>query len=259
MPVGYEPGPRYPLVIQTHGFSSTEFLTDGAFTTAMAARPLASAGIMVLQVQTNYSHQMKEQEQADNVLGYESAIDQLVKEGLVDRSRVGIVGFSRTSWYVESALVKDTNRYAAASINDGVDQGYMQAMLFDPGRSNSEGQSIYGAAEFGDGINKWVQLAPDFHLDKVRTPLMITAITRPSALVEWELYSALYQQNKPVDLICISDGQHILQKPKDRLASQQGNVDWFRFWLQGYEDPDTAKKAQYERWEHLRVLQNAEN
>jgi len=258
LPVGYETGRRYPLVIQTHGFSSTEFLTDGAFTTAMAARPLASAGIMVLQVQTNYSHQMKDQEQADNVLGYESAIDQLVKEGLVDRSRVGIVGFSRTSWYVESALVKDTNRYAAASISDGVDQSYMQAMLADPGRSNSEGQTMYGASEFGDGINRWVQLAPGFHLDRVRTPLIITAITRPSVLYEWELYSALYQQNKPVDFICITDGQHILQKPKDRLASQQGNVDWFRFWLQDYERAGPEDFDQYNRWEHLRELQDAD-
>ena len=48
---------------------------------------------------------------------------------------------------------------------------------------------------------------------------------------------------KPVDLIYIPDAQHILQKPKQRYASQQGNVDRFRFWLPGYEDPDLAKKS----------------
>jgi len=30
-------------------------------------------------------------------------------------------------------------------------------------------------------------------------------------------------------------------------ASQQGNVDWFRFWLKGEEDPDPAKAEQYAR------------
>jgi hypothetical protein len=43
----------------------------------------------------------------------------------------------------------------------------------------------------------------------------------------------------------------------ERLTSQQTNVDWFRFWLHGYEDPDPAKAAQYRRWERLRKLQQA--
>jgi hypothetical protein len=40
------------------------------------------------------------------------------------------------------------------------------------------------------------------------------------------------------------------------MASQQGNVDWFRFWLQGYEDPDSAKTSQYTRWRQLRELRD---
>ena len=59
-------------------------------------------------------------------------------------------------------------------------------------------------------------------------------------------------QGKPVDLIYIPSGQHILQKPLERLASQQGNVDWFRFWLQGYQQPNPEDPDQYKRWEDLR-------
>jgi len=36
-------------------------------------------------------------------------------------------------------------------------------------------------------------------------------------------------------------------------------VDWFRFWLQGYEDPDQAKTEQYRGWEHLCDMQIAQN
>jgi hypothetical protein len=32
------------------------------------------------------------------------------------------------------------------------------------------------------------------------------------------------------------------------------NLDWFRFWLQGYEDPDESKRPQYVRWRALRKL-----
>jgi hypothetical protein len=57
---------------------------------------------------------------------------------------------------------------------------------------------------------------------------------------------------KAVDLIYLADGQQILQKPLDRLASQEGNVDWFRLWLQNYERPNPDDPDQYKRWEHLR-------
>ena len=41
------------------------------------------------------------------------------------------------------------------------------------------------------------------------------------------------------------------------MASQGGSVDWMRFWLQDYEDPDPAKAEQYARWRKLREMQKA--
>jgi hypothetical protein len=71
-------------------------------------------------------------------------------------------------------------------------------------------------------------------------------------LAEWEIYASLRQQHKPVDMVYIPEGQHVLQKPLDRLASQQIAVDWFRFWLQGFEDTAANKRAQYGRWQNIR-------
>ena len=39
------------------------------------------------------------------------------------------------------------------------------------------------------------------------------------------------------------------------MISQQGNVDWFCFWLEDEEDPDPIKAEQYKRWRELRGLQ----
>jgi hypothetical protein len=39
----------------------------------------------------------------------------------------------------------------------------------------------------------------------------------------------------------------------------QRNVDWYRFWLQGYERPSPEDPEQYKRWKHLRDLQDAED
>ena len=115
-----------------------------------------------------------------------------------------------------------------------------------------EYRKIIGTSPVGDGLAIWMQHAPSFRLDKVVTPLRIEAIGPSSVLMEWEIYASLRDQHKPVDLIYIPGGQHILQKPLDRLASQQGNVDWFRFWLEGYTDPAPQKVQQYRRWKMLR-------
>jgi len=250
-PPDYVAGKRYPLVIQTHGFVADEFMTDGMWTTGFAARPLASAGILVLQVEDNREHESQLAEAHDNARGYQAAVKQLDTLGLIDPQRVGIIGFSRTCWYVETALIDYPHLFTAASITDGVDQSYMQYLLFN----QREGEQIYGTSPFGHGLEAWAEGAASFHLDQVHTPLLITAISPPSVLGEWEIYSSLRMQKKPVDFMYIPEGLHILQKPLDRLASQQGTVDWFRFWLQEYEDPSLAKAVQYRRWEALRKLQ----
>jgi len=45
--------------------------------------------------------------------------------------------------------------------------------------------------------------------------------------------------------------------PEHRLAIYNRNLDWFRFWLQDYEDPDPAKTEQYARWRQFRAKQRA--
>jgi hypothetical protein len=258
-PVGYRPGQRYPLVIQTYVFPDGLFLADGMDTTAEAAMPLASEGIAVLQIQKRFDHAITDQEAAEQLPGYEAAIDQLATDGLIDPKRVGIIGFSRGCYYVESALIKMPDRFAAATIADGSDQSYVGHRLFYPGALTQQDDTIYGVKPIGAGLAKWVSEAPGFNLDKVQAPLRIEAITPVSILMEWELYSSLLELGKPVDFVYFPNGQHILQKPLERMASQQGNVDWFRFWLQGKEDPDPAKAEQYQRWEKLCDLQRTAN
>jgi hypothetical protein len=36
-------------------------------------------------------------------------------------------------------------------------------------------------------------------------------------------------------------------------AHHAGHTDWFRFWLQGYEDPDPAKRQQYVHWREMKA------
>ena len=265
LPPDFLPGRRYPLVIQTHGFDSTAFRPDGTFPTANAAQAMAAQGILVLQIgaedaAVGVREVFTSQEAPHAMEAIEGAIDQLDSVRLIDRSHVGLIGFSRTCFHVLYALTHSGYRIAAAAISDGVDFGYLQYLLFEnvdreTGFTLDEFGGIYGGPPFGKTLDNWRERAPGFNLDRVTAPLRIEAIGLPSVLEEWEAYAGLLLQHKPVELFVIPEGAHLLVKPWERLASSQGNADWFRFWLKGEEDPDPSKGEQYVRWRELRKLQ----
>ena len=257
-PPNYIPGRRYPLVIQTHGWSPQRFWIDGLETTAYAAQPLAAKAIMVLQVDdehlpSQYGETGQRREVEEAVAIYESAVDYLESKGLIDRNRVGIIGFSHTCFYVKYALVHSRIRFAAASTTEGEDGGYLQFMT--NGNLFVDAYSLYGGRPFGKALTAWIQISPGFNVDKTHTPLRITTLSPENLLLDWEWFEALTLLCKPVDMVMLEDGDHVLEKPWERVVSQQGNVDWFDFWLNAHEDPDPSKAGQYRRWHKLRKLQ----
>jgi dipeptidyl aminopeptidase/acylaminoacyl peptidase len=255
-PPDYVQGLRYPLVIQTHGFAPSYFVPSGIFSSAFAARELAATGMLVLQVQ-DCPYSVTEGEGPCNVSGYEAAIEQLVAEGLADPDAVGIVGFSRTCYYVLEALTAGKMRFKAASVTDGVNAGYLQYVTnvdLDGNQMAREYDAMIGARPYGEGLMQWVRRSPVFNMDKVTTPLQVVAAGHSGVLFMWEPYAALRYLNKPVDLIVLNTEEHVLTNPAARMVSQGGTVDWMRFWLQKYEDPDPKKKEQYVRWRELRKM-----
>lgn len=252
-PINYQPGQRYPLVIQTHGFLESEFSPSGVYPTAFAARALAAKGIIVLQVGTVGECGLGTPDEGPcNVTGYETVANQLVSEGLVDPDKIGIIGFSRTCYHVMEALTFGSLHVRAASITDGFMVDYLQYMQFTVA---NESDSIIGAKPFGEGLELWLKRSPGFNLDRVNAPLMVVGLGPESLLSMWQPYAGLRYLHKPVELMMLNTDEHVLTNPAVRMASQGGSVDWFRFWLQDYEDPDPSKADQYKRWHELRKLQ----
>jgi len=254
-PFNYTPGRRYPLVIQTHGFDESFFFPSGpGMPTAFAARALAAVGIAVLQVDEDCPFVTPE-EGSCAASAYESGVNKLVSDGLVDPEKVGIIGFSRSCYYVMETLTASSLHLKAASITSGLIFDYWQ-YAFSPERG--EGDAIIGTPPFGEGLQQWLKRSPGFNLDKVNSPLMVVGQGPDVLLTMWAAYAGLRQLNKPVDLIMLNSDEHVLTNPAVRMASQGGSVDWFRFWLQGYEDPNPTKAEQYKRWRELKKMQ-AEN
>jgi hypothetical protein len=256
-PPDFVAGRKYPLVIQTHGFNPNRFSIDGPWGTAFAAQPLASEGAFVLQVNDISGRWSQTPDEAPHAMAiYEGAINYLDKRNLIDRNKVGLMGFSRTCLYVTYTLTHSRDAFAAAIIADGPDAGYFQYMAFsNANRSLAiDAEALNGGAPFGETLSLWLDRSPPFLMDKVRTPLQIQALGPASLLLQWAWFSGLSRLQKPVDMLYIPHGTHTLEKPWERMVSQQGAVDWFLFWLKGEEDPDPAKTRQYMRWRELRSL-----
>ncbi len=180
-------------------------------------------------------------------------------DGLVDRNRVGVIGFSRTAYHVLYALTHRPDLFAASMVASA-DMGYVTYITLSAATAKGgqkEVEGVNGGAPYGSGLANWARNTPSFNPGKVEAPLLVTATERGTLIREWETYLGLRTLNKPVEMLWWwrENTPHQLVQPAQRYASQQSAVDWFDFWLNGREDTDPTKAEQYARWRELRKLQ----
>lgn len=258
-PPSFKEGTRYPLVIQAHGFLAHEFLVDGPYQVAgpFAAQALANRDMVVLQMASPGALPSIE-ERSIYQNGFEAAIDLLHDTGLIDRERVGLIGWSASGVAVQHMLLQSPYPTKAAVVADAFNFGLLgyvnQFGSLQPGMGFIE--DMIGGYPWGDGLDSWVANNPELHLDRMRTPLRYEQYAGGLSSW-WSIYTVLKRLGKPVEYYVFRDAAHVLVKPEHIYASQQGTVDWFAFWLNGEEDPNPAKADQYARWRTLRAQQPA--
>ena len=235
-PPNYQPGHRYPLVIQTHAFDPTQFWMDGPWSSAYAAQPLASKGIVVLQMggssdSSDTAYRSTPEEALRQMAAFEGAIDHLDREGIIDRNRVGILGFSRTVYHVAYTLTHSKYPFRAAVLADGFNGGYFERIAY-PNQA-AEPNAVNGGPPYGDGLSLWLRSSPEFNIPNLKTPVRLEGYGVAAAIEEWEWYSLSLALKKPVEFVIFPRAAHMLVKPWERMASQQGTIDWFTRWLKG--------------------------
>jgi dipeptidyl aminopeptidase/acylaminoacyl peptidase len=281
-PLDYVPGKRYPLVIQTKGQQDqSSFVCDSGVNhdPAFAPQPIAAAGMMYLirtfpedvnqadeiaKIPNGYPGNIGETVQQMNI--WESAVRYLSDQGLVDPDKVGIIGFSRTGWDVEYLLTHGTTHFAAASVADNVEYSLGEYWLLTAG--STEFDKMYGGSPYGPALSNWIKYSISFNLDKMHTPLLMELMGHgvsndvagqipPGLAARYETFVGLKKLQNPVELYYFPNQGHQPDAPQARIESLQQNVDWFSFWLQGYERPNPEDPDQYKRWEKMRDVWQA--
>lgn len=284
VPPSYIEGKRYPLVIQTKPYNGWFACDEGAgHFPSFAPQPLANAGIMYLGISglADASQRFEDYlpagfpgrhgigsvaEAALNAEIYDSAVEALAERGLIDETKVGLIGFSRTAWYVEYALSHSKIPYRAATLADGVHYSLGEYWLLRNEGTRRAWDSMYGGPPYGATLANWLKYSPSFTVDSIHTPILMEEMGYGRSYANetliplnlaphFELFTALNRLGKPVELYYYPSEGHEPDHPRARLGTLQRNLDWYRFWLQGYVDTRPESAGQYARWRKLLEIQ----
>jgi dienelactone hydrolase len=231
-PVDFQDGRQYPLVVlhanETERADNRSYLIDGRLIlSGHAVQPLAAAGFVVLFIGAPPGRLGAPQEGEAMRAHTEAAIRTLAREGYVDTLRVGVAGFSRSAYYTEHLLMHSDFSFAAAIQIDG------------------------GSAEYMDRLRPY----SDEELARVRAPFLAQAHGPLQLAYQGAMTDRLRAMGAPSDLLYFPTAPHTTLNPGHRLTALTTHVDWWRFWLQDYEDPAPTKVGQYRRWRDLKSTQ----
>jgi dipeptidyl aminopeptidase/acylaminoacyl peptidase len=181
----------------------------------------------------------------------EALVDLLGQRGWIDRTRIGMAGFSAgseaTMW-----LTENSDLLAAAGVSSPTYEPAAYWAGAFGGKDNPRViREFMQAGPPDQDPDRWKLIAPALNTARIKTPLLMQ-LPEQEARYATELYARLGATTTPVELYAFPDEGHLKVQPRHRFAVQRRYLDWFRYWLQGAIDPDPGLAQQYRRWDELR-------
>lgn len=238
-PADFEAGRKYPLLVVIHGGPT------GVDTPVMSAdryypiERFAAKGAVILKVNYRGSAGYGEKFRALNVrnlgLGdYQdviSGVDSLIAKGIVDKDRVGAMGWSQGG-YISAFITCYSDRFKAVSVGAGISDWMTYYVNTDIHPFTRQ----YLKATPWDDPEIYQKTSPIFYVKNAKTPTLIQhgdqdkRVPPPNA---FELYQALKDRNVPAKLILYKGFGHPINKPKQQRAVMEHNYEWFSQYIWG--------------------------
>jgi dipeptidyl aminopeptidase/acylaminoacyl peptidase len=179
-----------------------------------------------------------------------AALDLVSRRGFVDEKRVGIGGVSHGT-FVPLYMLQKEDRLAAVSIAGG---HWNEMQYYGSTPSGSPRDQEWAPAPFGETAGWFNRIDIAQHVGEIEAPILFN-FPDAELFVSVVLMRHMENERKPFDAYVFPNEYHIKWQSAHREAVYRRNLDWFRFWLQDYEDAAPEKQEQYERWRELRKLQ----
>jgi dipeptidyl aminopeptidase/acylaminoacyl peptidase len=238
-PADYDAGRKYPLLVVIHGGPTG---VDSAVRAADRYYPVemfAAKGALVLRPNYRGSAGYGETFRSLNVrnLGvgdYEdviSGVDALIAKGLVDKDRVGAMGWSQGG-YISAFITCYSDRFKAVSVGAGISDWMTYYVNTDIHPFTRQ----YLKATPWEDPEIYRKTSPITYISRARTPTLIQhgdqdkRVPPPNA---FELYQALKDRGVPAKLILYKGFGHPINKPKQQRAVMEHNYEWFTKYIWG--------------------------
>jgi dipeptidyl aminopeptidase/acylaminoacyl peptidase len=263
LPSDYEHGRRrYPLIITLYR-DGGNFLRGGVGD-EYPIQVLAANGFAILNFDIGIFRNNKPGdfetaalELQSPIEGMAAAVDKLMNMGIIDPARVGVTGFSFGAALVAYSISHiDLFRAAIESGGGGQDPD-LYFLGNDRNRAYLLNRLGLGPPE-GESAARWRMISASLNARYIVSPLLINA-SDSEYLLDMPLVTTLRDSSKPIELFVYANQLHEKNPPTHRYEIYERNLDWFKFWLEGLEDPNPEKAEQYRRWEKLCDMQVASN
>ena len=249
-PADFQSGRRYPLLVVIHG-GPTGISRPIPYSNGIGYYPIdlwLAKGALILEPNYRGSAGYGEKFRSLNVrnLGIGDAwdvlsgIDHLVAAGLVDRERVGAMGWSQGGYISAFLTTKHADRFRAVSVGAGISNWMTYYVNTDIHPFTRQ----YLKATPWDDAKIYADTSPMTYIKSAKTPTLIqhgdqdARVPVPNA---FELYQGLRDQNVTTQLVLFKGFGHPLNKPKANRAAMEQNLDWFNKYL--WTTPTTNSKA----------------
>jgi dipeptidyl aminopeptidase/acylaminoacyl peptidase len=239
-PLNYEPGKKYPLILNIHGgpagVFTQVFVAANQGTYPIAA--MAEKGIFVLRPNprgsTGYGVDFRTANSRDwgggDYKDLMAGVDHVIKAGYADPEKLGVMGWSYGG-FMSSWIVGHTTRFKAASIGAPVVN-----LISQDGTSDiAEFLHSYNKKYFWEDYDVYTLQSPLRYVGNVKTPVMLQhgeADERVPLSQSKEFYLALKRRGVPVKLLVLPRQPHGPSEPRMVLKTMQTNIEWFEQHLQ---------------------------
>jgi dipeptidyl aminopeptidase/acylaminoacyl peptidase len=209
---------------------------------------MAADGIAALCINHPFGWPLEATDRYDTGLSaVRSAIDLLAKQHIIDRTRVGMGGLSFGSEVTLWVAMRSDLLSAASVASPFASQTYYWLMALRGETQLGAVKQLWGLGAPSETPDRWKLLSPSYNLDKIRTPILMQ-LPEQEYLNTLDYFAPLVRSSAPIEMFVYPNESHQKTSPRHKLAVYERNLDWFRFWLQDYVDPDPQKSAQYDRW-----------
>ena len=240
-PAGFDASRKYPLFVIIHG-GPTGIDTPTPFTGYVyPVMQWLAKGALVLRPNYRGSAGYGAKFRALNVrnLGVGDAwdvlsgVDHLVRQGIVDTTRMGAMGWSQGG-YISAFLTTTTTRFKAISVGAGISNWMTYYVNTDIHPFTRQ----YLKATPWDDPEIYAKTSPMTYIKQAKTPTLIQHgefDRRVPIANAYELFQGLQDRGVPVRLVVYKGFGHGIDKPKEQLAAIVHNWQWFGKYVWGEE------------------------